>query len=99
MMTQTPRVAFSQNLGEMLNLLQYRIDSVLINEDGQPEAVLINSRLFNCICRLQNRFDVLLSPHLTKVRPGMRSTYWKILDGRRGGKGHASTLTGPCNQS
>ena len=59
MMTQTPRVAFSQNLGEMLNLLQYRIDSVLINEDGQPEAVLINSRLFNCICRLQNRFDVL----------------------------------------
>ncbi len=33
--TQTSAVAFRQNLGEMLNQVQYRHDSVVINKDGQ----------------------------------------------------------------
>jgi hypothetical protein len=36
MITQTSAVAFRQNLGEMLNQVQYRHDSVVINKDGKP---------------------------------------------------------------
>ncbi|MFZ4654869.1 MAG: hypothetical protein ACOYLM_10925 [Methylococcaceae bacterium] len=59
MMTQTPRVAFSQNLGEMLNLLQYRIDSVLINEDVQGAnfyvsdknpGLIVGSSVYRIVC-------------------------------------------------
>jgi prevent-host-death family protein len=59
MITETSAVAFRQNLGEMLNQVQYRHDSVLINKDGKPAAALIDTRLFNRIRRLQDRFDAL----------------------------------------
>jgi prevent-host-death family protein len=41
----------------MLNQVQYRHDSVLINKDGKPVAALIDTRLFDRIRRLQDRFD------------------------------------------
>ena len=59
MITQTNAVAFRQNLGEMLNLVQYRHDSVVINKDGKPVAALIDTRLFDRIRRMQGRFDAL----------------------------------------
>lgn len=59
MITETSAVAFRQNLGEMLNRVQYRHDSVLINKDGKPVAALIDTRLFDRIRRLQGRFDTL----------------------------------------
>lgn len=59
MITETSAVAFRQNLGEMLNQVQYRHDSVLINKDGKPVAALIDTRLFDRIRRLQDRFDAL----------------------------------------
>lgn len=34
MITETSAVTVRQNLGEMLNLVQYRHDSVVINKDG-----------------------------------------------------------------
>ena len=40
MITQTSAVAFRQNLGEMLNQVQYRHDSVVINKDGKPVTEL-----------------------------------------------------------
>ena len=42
MITETSAVAFRQNLGEMLNQVQYRHDSVIINKDGKPVAALID---------------------------------------------------------
>jgi len=57
--TQTNAVAFRQNLGEMLNLVQYRHDSVVINKDGKPVAALVEARLFERIRRMQGRFDAL----------------------------------------
>ena len=36
MITETNAVNFRQNLGEMLNQVQYRHDSVVINKDGKP---------------------------------------------------------------
>ncbi len=59
MITETSAVAFRQNLGEMLNQVQYRHDSVVINKDGKPVAALVDARLFERIRRLQGRFDVL----------------------------------------
>lgn len=59
MITQTSAVAFRQNLGEMLNQVQYRHDSILINKDGKPVAALIDARLFDRIRRMQEHFDSL----------------------------------------
>jgi prevent-host-death family protein len=59
MITQTSAVTFRQNLGEMLNQVQYRHDSVVINKDGKPVAALVDARLFDRIRRMQGRFDAL----------------------------------------
>lgn len=59
MITETSAVAFRQNLGEMLNQVQYRHDSVVINKDGRPVAALVDARLFERIRRMQARFDAL----------------------------------------
>jgi prevent-host-death family protein len=59
MIRQTNAVAFRQNLGEMLNQVQYRRDSVLINKDGKPVAALVDARLFERIRRMQARFELL----------------------------------------
>ena len=59
MVTETSAVKFRQNLGEMLNQVQYRHDSVVINKDGKPVAALIDARLFARIRRMQARFDAL----------------------------------------
>ena len=59
MITETSAVTFRQNLGEMLNQVQYRHDSVLISKDGKPVAALVDARLFERIRRMQSRFDAL----------------------------------------
>ena len=59
MITETSAVTFRQNLGEMLNLVQYRHDSVVINKDGKPVAALVDAQLFERIRRMQSRFDDL----------------------------------------
>ncbi len=59
MITETSAVAFLQNLGEMLNLVQYRNDSILIKKDGKPVAALVDARLFGRIRQMQERFDAL----------------------------------------
>ena len=59
MITETSAVNFRQNLGEMLNQVQYRHDSVIINKDGKPVAALVDARLFERIRRMQGRFDAL----------------------------------------
>lgn len=59
MITETNAVAFRQNLGEMLNIVQYRNGSIVIKKDGKPVAALIDARLFERIRRMQDRFDAL----------------------------------------
>ena len=59
MVTETSAVTFRQNLGEMLNQVQYRNDSIVINKDGKPVAALIDARLFGRIRKMQQRFDAL----------------------------------------
>ena len=40
MVTEVSAVNFRQNLGEMLNQVQYRHDSIVIKKDGKPVAAL-----------------------------------------------------------
>ena len=59
MITEISAVNFRQNLGEMLNQVQYRNDSIVINKDGKPVAALVDADLFTRIRRLRERFDAL----------------------------------------
>jgi prevent-host-death family protein len=59
MISETSAVALRQNLGDMLNQVQYRHDSILIKRDGKPVAALVDARLFERIRRMQARFDAL----------------------------------------
>jgi prevent-host-death family protein len=59
MITEVTAVNFRQNLGEMLNQVQYRNDSIVINKDGKPVAALVDAELFARIRRMRDRFDAL----------------------------------------
>lgn len=61
MITEVNAVTFRQNLGEMLNQVQYRNDSILIKKDGKPVAALVDAELFARIRRMRDRFDALSS--------------------------------------
>ena len=57
--TEATAVALRQNLGDMLNRVQYRRDSILITKDGKPVAALVDAALFERIRAMQERFDAL----------------------------------------
>ena len=59
MVNEVNAVTFRQNLGDMLNQVQYRHDSILIKKDGKPVAALVDAQLFDRIRRFKNRFDSL----------------------------------------
>jgi len=59
MVTEVNAVTFRQNLGEMLNQVQYRNDAVVVNKDGKPVAALVDAALFARIRVLRDRFDQL----------------------------------------
>lgn len=59
MVTEVTAVNFRQNLGEMINQVQYRNDSIVINKDGKPVAALVDAELFARIRRMRDRFDEL----------------------------------------
>jgi prevent-host-death family protein len=61
MISEVSAVNFRQNLGEMLNQVQYRNDSIVINKDGKPVAALVDAELFARIRRMRERFDELSS--------------------------------------
>lgn len=59
MITEVNAVNFRQNLGEMINQVQYRHDSIVINKDGKPVAALVDADLFARIRRMRERFEAL----------------------------------------
>lgn len=70
MITEVSAVTFRQNLGEMLNQVQYRNDSIVINKDGKPVAALVDAELFARIRRMRERFDAL-SERIAQAYAGM----------------------------
>ncbi len=61
MVNEVSAVQFRQNLGEMLNRVQYRNDSIVISKDGKPVAALVDAALFARIRQMRDRFDALAS--------------------------------------
>jgi prevent-host-death family protein len=61
MVNEVNAVTFRQNLGDMLNRVQYRGDSIVISKDGKPVAALVDAELFARIRRMRTRFDELSS--------------------------------------
>jgi prevent-host-death family protein len=59
MISEVNAVTFRQNLGEMLNQVQYRNDAIVIKKDGKPVAALVDAELFARIRRMRDRFDEL----------------------------------------
>jgi prevent-host-death family protein len=56
MVSEVSAVNFRQNLGEMLNQVQYRNDSILIKKDGKPVAALVDAELFARIRVMREEF-------------------------------------------
>jgi prevent-host-death family protein len=61
MIREAPAVTVRQNLGEILNEVQYRHDSVLITKDGKPVAAIVDIGLFEGIRRLREEFERTLA--------------------------------------
>lgn len=59
MISEVNAVTFRQNLGEMLNQVQYRNDAIVIKKDGKPVAALVDAELFARIRRMRDHFDEL----------------------------------------
>lgn len=56
MLKKTTAMTVRQNLGELLNEVQYRHDSILITKAGKPVAALVDIGLFNRINTLDKAF-------------------------------------------
>jgi prevent-host-death family protein len=61
MITEVTIVDFQQDLEEMLDQVQNRNESFVINKDGEPVAALVNASLFARISLMRKRFDALSS--------------------------------------
>lgn len=59
MIRESSAVAARQNLGDLLNQVQYRNDAVLITKDGKPVAALVDVAIFERIRRLRDEFKRL----------------------------------------
>lgn len=58
-----------QNLGELLNEIQYRQGQVLITKGGKPVAAMVGVALFDKIRLMRNEFE-RLSLDLAKIYQG-----------------------------
>jgi len=56
MIREAPAVKVRQNLGEMLNEVRYKHDSIVIHKDGEPVAALVAIGLFERIRAMEDRF-------------------------------------------
>lgn len=70
MIREAPAMTVRQNLGELLNEIQYRGDSVVITKSGKPVAALIDIALFERLRTLDEEF-VRLRGDLTQGFAGL----------------------------
>ena len=60
MVREAPAMTVRQNLGELLNEVQYRGDSVVITKGGKPVAAIVDIALYQRIRRMREDFDRML---------------------------------------
>lgn len=59
MIREASAMTVRNNLGELLNEVIYRHDSIVIQKRGKPVAAIIDISLFEKIRMMQNEFDAL----------------------------------------
>src|SRR3989304_1136380 len=69
MIREASAMKVRKNLGELLNEVQYRRNSVLVTKGGKPVAALVDIGLFEKIRLLDKEFD-RLTAELTKAYKG-----------------------------
>jgi prevent-host-death family protein len=72
MIREAPAMTVRQKLGELLNEIQYRGDSVVITKSGKPVAALIDIALFERLRTLDDEYARLrgdLAHAFSKVPP------------------------------
>jgi prevent-host-death family protein len=57
MIREAPAMTVRQNLGELLNEVQYRHDQVVITKAGKPVAALVDIAFFERLRKLDEEFD------------------------------------------
>jgi len=57
--TEINAVNLRQHLGELLNRVHDRRDSIVVSKNGKPVAALVDVELFARIRRMRERFDAL----------------------------------------
>lgn len=61
MIRKATTMALRQNLGEILNGVQYKGNTVLITKSGKSVAALVDMDLFEKIRRMKDQFSTLTS--------------------------------------
>jgi len=59
MIRQASAMKVRKNLGELLNEVQYRRDSILVTKGGKPVAALVDIGLFEKVRLLEKEFERL----------------------------------------
>jgi len=68
MIRKASAMTVRNNLGELLNEVTYRHDSVVIQKSGKPVAAIVDIALFEKIRLMQSEFDALCGELADKVR-------------------------------
>jgi prevent-host-death family protein len=73
MIREAPAMTVRQNLGELLNEVQYRHGKVLITKAGKPVAALVDIAMFTRLRKLDEEFDRMRA-ELAQAFAGMTET-------------------------
>lgn len=80
MIREAAAVKVRQNLGEMLNEVRYKHDSIIIHKDGQPVAALVDIGLFERIRAMEERFTRLTDGIRAALAPLDDTVLVQIID-------------------
>jgi prevent-host-death family protein len=78
MIRKVTAMTVRQNLGELLNEVQYRGDSVVITKGGKPVAALVDIALFENIRRMREDFDRMCA-QLAEIGKNMTESEVEVL--------------------
>jgi len=68
MIRKASAMTVRNNLGELLNEVTYRHDSIVIQKSGKPVAAIVDIALFEKIRLMQSEFDSLCGKLADKAR-------------------------------
>jgi prevent-host-death family protein len=77
MIKEATAMTVRQNLGELLNGIQYGHDQIVITKGGKPVAAMIDAALFEKICLMKREF--------ARLTDELAATYqWVAADSAQG---------------